>query len=587
MAFSNAFLEEVKEKNDIVEVVGRQVQLKRAGSNYVGLCPFHSEKTPSFTVFPATQSYYCFGCGAGGDAVTFVMQTEGLDYPSTIETLANRAGIPMEEDDNRPGERTVKKQRVIDATREAGRFFYAKLMSPEGAEAHEYLKKREITDLTIKRFGIGYAPDTGFELTRYLRDKGFTEDELKASFLSGVSKKGNLYDIFRNRVMFPVFDLSGNPVAFSARRLNESDERKYVNTSDTPAFKKSRILFGLNIAKSTADGTIILCEGAVDAIALHQAGFANACATLGTAITPEHARIISRFAKTAYLAYDIDKAGRAATNKAMHYLNEVGIATKIINLGTEAKDPDEYIKKYGADSFRRRLKGSEGQNEYMVNSIIGKYDLEIPDEKAFAAREVTYFLASLTSGAERDIYTNFAANKLGINREMLAGDVKRTVAFARRKNKSDYDESVVHETEGFGDKVNRDKVRFSSAATLEERILGTMLSRPDLAPAAAEKLGADAFVTEFGRRVYAAFEDSFRAGNPPQISAYGFDPAETAKISGMIARRELNGENNEAVLSELIGKLKRQKEMTDADEKIKESPASSLADYIEKLRDKK
>ncbi|MBP5658159.1 MAG: DNA primase, partial [Clostridia bacterium] len=280
MAFSNAFLEEVKEKNDIIEVVGRQVQLKRAGSNYVGLCPFHSEKTPSFTVFPATQSYYCFGCGAGGDAVTFVMQTEGLDYPAAIEALANRAGIPVEEDSSRPGERSVKKQRVIEATREAGRFFYAKLNSAEGAAAREYLKRREISDLTIKRFGIGYAPDAGFELTRYLRGKGFTEEELKASFLSGVSKKGNLYDIFRNRIMFPVFDLAGNPVAFSARRLNEADERKYVNTSDTPAFKKSKILFGLNIAKSTSDGTLILCEGAVDAIALHQAGFDNACATL-------------------------------------------------------------------------------------------------------------------------------------------------------------------------------------------------------------------------------------------------------------------------------------------------------------------
>ena len=243
MAFSSAFLEEVKEKNEITEVVSRHVALKRAGSNFVGLCPFHSEKTPSFTVFPATQSFYCFGCGAGGDAVTFVMQTEGLDYPAAVEMLANRAGIPMEDDGTQRGERTVKKQRVIDATREAGRFFYAQLMSPSGTAAREYLAKREITDLTIKRFGIGYAPDNGFALTNHLRQKGFSDEELKASFLSGVSKKGNLYDIFRNRIMFPVFDIAGNPVAFSARRLNEADERKYVNTSDTPAFKKSKILF--------------------------------------------------------------------------------------------------------------------------------------------------------------------------------------------------------------------------------------------------------------------------------------------------------------------------------------------------------
>lgn len=587
MKFSAAFLEEVKEKNEITEVIGRIVNLKRAGSNYVGLCPFHSEKTPSFTVFPGTQSFYCFGCGAGGDAVTFVMQTEGLDYPAAVETLANRAGIPMEEDGTRSGAPTVKKQRVVEATREAGRFYYAQLISPAGAAAREYLAKREISDLTVKRFGIGYAPDTGFALTAYLRGKGFGDEELKAAFLSGVSKKGNLYDIFRNRIIFPVFDLAGNPVAFSARRLNESDERKYVNTSDTPAFKKSKILFGLNFAKATSDGTLIICEGAVDAIMLHQAGFTNACATLGTSITPEHARAIARIATKVYLAYDIDKAGRAATDKAIHYLNETGVATKIIDLGKDTKDPDEFIKKYGADAFRRRLKASEGQIEYSINAIIAKYDLSITDEKAFAAKEICSFLASVPSGAERDIYTNFSANKLGVDPRMLAEDVRRAVAGRQKKNKARFEEDMIHQAEGFGDRVNRDSVRFSSAAAIEERVLGIMLSRPDLAPGAADIIGEDTFVTEFGKRVYGEFKEAFVSGTAPNISAHGFDAPEAARIARMMAERETGAENNQAVLNELIYKLKRLKEMSDADEKIKESPASSLADYIENLRNKK
>ena len=587
MAFSKAFLDEVKERNEITEIINRHVPLKRAGSNFTGLCPFHSEKTPSFTVFPATQNYYCFGCGAGGDVVTFVMNTEGLDYPAAIEFLANRAGIPMERDntyhDFAP---TVKKERVIEAMREAGKFFYAKLLSPEGEKAREYLKKREFSDLTVKRFGIGYSPDSWDSLTTHLLSKGFTPEELKASFLSGSSKSGKLFDIFRNRVMFPVFDLTNNPVAFSARRLNEEDERKYVNTSDTPAFKKSRILFGLNIAKNSNDGSIILCEGAVDAIMLHQAGFSNACATLGTAITNDHARIIARIVNTAYLAYDIDKAGRKATDKAIKYLNEAGIATKIINLGSETKDPDEFIKKYGADAFRRRLKASEGQNEYTINTILAKYTIDIPDEKSFAAREICAFIASLDSGTDRDIYTNFASSKLQISSSSLAEDIERIRRSNAKKEKQKFSEDIMQNAEGFGDKINRDKVRFSSAATIEEKILGILLTHPDLGPDAAASLSASDFVTAFNAKLFDRFSDDFKNGRSVNISSEGLESGEVAAISRMMAERELAADNGKAVLTELISKLKRQKEISDSDAKLKDDP-SSIADYINKLRNKK
>ncbi len=589
MAFSKAFLDEVKERNDITEIINRHVPLKRAGSNFTGLCPFHSEKTPSFTVFPSTQNYYCFGCGAGGDVVTFVMNTEGLDYPSAIEYLANRAGIPMERDEKsyQSASPTVKKERVIEAMREAGKFFYAKLLSPEGEKAREYLKKREFSDITIKRFGIGYSPDSWDALTNYMLSKGFTAEELKASFLSGVSaKSGRLFDIFHNRVMFPVFDLTNNPVAFSARRLNEEDERKYVNTSDTPAFKKSKVLFGLNIAKNNNDGSIILCEGAVDAIMLHQAGFSNACATLGTAITNEHSRIIARIVNTAYLAYDIDKAGRKATDKAIRYLNEAGIATKIINLGSETKDPDEFIKKYGADAFRRRLKASEGQNEYTINTILSKYSIDIPDEKSFAAREICSFIASLDSGTDRDIYTNFASSKLQISSSSLADDIERIRRSTVKKDKQKYSEDIMQNAEGFGDKVNRDKVKFSSAATIEEKILGILLTHPDLGPEAVMKLTSSDFVTAFNAKLFELFYENFKSGESVNISSVSLENSEVASLSRMMAEREMSSDNSSAVLSELIAKLKRQKEISESDAKLKDDP-SSLADYINKLRNKK
>jgi DNA primase len=589
MSFSKAFLDEVKERNDIEEVVNRYVPLKRAGSNLNGLCPFHSEKTASFTVFPSTQNYYCFGCGAGGDVVTFIMQIEGFDYPSAIEFLAKRAGIPMEEDDYRNGEktvRTVKKERIIEATREAGKFFYTALSSKEGEGARAYIEKRQLTQLTVRRFGIGYSPDSWDSLYKHLTSKGFTLEEMKAAFLVGVSKNDNPYDIFRNRLMFPVFDLAGNPIAFSARRLNEEDDRKYVNTSDTPAFKKSKILFALNIAKNTDDGTLILCEGAVDAISLHQAGFSNACATLGTAITDDHARIIARIAKTAYLAYDIDKAGRAATEKAMNKLNEVGVATKIINLGTETKDPDEFIKKYGADAFRRRLTSSEGQSEYIVNRIISKYSMDIPDEKSMAAREVCSYLATLFSKSDLDIYAGMAALKLGISKAMLLEDAERFKRSNLKKDKIKFEEKALQDAEGFGDRVNRDRVKFSAAASIEEKLLGILLIRPDLGPDACEKLNADYFITEFNRKIFLMFEEDFKAGRQANISQNGLLlKDEISSLTKMMALREQFDDNSPAVLGELIDKLARQKEMREADKKIEENPAEGLADYLEKLRE--
>lgn len=589
MTFSKTFLEEVKERNDIEEVINRYVPLKRAGANMVGLCPFHSEKTPSFTVFSASKSFYCFGCQTGGDVVSFVMRMEGMDYPEAVEFLANRAGVPIQEENGySPPAVRVKKERIVEAMREAGRFYHSRLFTEKGKTALEYVKKRDITNLTVKRFGIGFAPDGWDNLYTHLKEKGFTDDEMKAAFLVGVSKNNTYFDIFRNRLMFPVFDLTGNPVAFSARRLNENDERKYINTSDTPAFKKSKILFGLNIAKNSSEGSLILCEGAVDAVMLHQAGFSNACATLGTSITDDHARIISRIAKTVYLAYDIDKAGRLATEKAISKLNQVGVAVKIINLGDETKDPDEFIKKYGADAFRRRLTGSEGQTEYLINQILSKYALNLPDEKAMAAREVCAYLATINSGTELEIYASSAAAKLGVGKEVLLEDIKRQQRISTRSEKKKFAEKALSEIQGFGDRTNKDKVRFLAAATIEEKILGIILSRPDLGPYACQKLTGDHFITEFNKRVFEFFLEDFKGGKQPDISREGyFSQNEISAIVKTMAQREGVDDNSQKVLDEYIEKLKRQKEIREGEEKIKENPLEGLTDYIEQLRKRK
>lgn len=587
MAFSQAFIEEVKNRNGLEEVIGKYLTLKRAGSNIVGLCPFHNEKSPSFTVFPATRSFYCFGCGAGGDVISFIMRAENLDYRDAVEYLAKMAGIPLEEDQSEKEQKpTVNRQRIYDITKTAARFFVACLNSPEGAAAREYLlEKRKFSPATLRRFGIGYAPDSWDALTKKLLSEGFTHEEMKIAFLSGTSKKGNSFDIFRNRIMFPIFDVTGEVVAFSGRRLNENDERKYVNTSDTPIFKKSRVLFGLNIAKNTDDGTLILCEGSPDAIAMHQAGFSNAIATLGTAITPEHARIIARYAKTVYLAYDIDKAGRRATMKGIDLLNQVGVSTKIIDLGKNEKDPDEYIKAHGAEAFRQKLKGSSGQVDYKIDEILSRYDITMPDQKLHAADEMTSFLATLWPEVQRDVYAGRASEKMEISKASLLEDANRKARTNEKRAKKEATEKDIRDSLGYGDRVNTDKIRFSAAASTEEKILGILLSRPDLTADACKKLKKEDFVTKFGAMIFELFLPEFTEGKEAVISKNGaLDQQQISAVSRMIAGRQTFKDNGKEALDALIDVLKNESKKREYDKKIEENPVSALDEYIKGIK---
>ena len=587
MAFSQAFIEEVKNRNGLEEVIGKYLTLKRAGSNIVGLCPFHNEKSPSFTVFPATRSFYCFGCGAGGDVISFIMRAENLDYRDAVEHLAKMAGIPLEEDQSEKEQKpTVNRQRIYDITKTAARFFVACLNSQDGAAAREYLlEKRKFSPATLRRFGIGYAPDSWDALTKHLLSQGFTVDEMKIAFLSGTSKKGNSFDIFRNRIMFPIFDVTGEVVAFSGRRLNENDERKYVNTSDTPIFKKSRVLFGLNIAKNTDDGTLILCEGSPDAIAMHQAGFGNAIATLGTAITPEHARIIARYAKTVYLAYDIDKAGRRATMKGIDLLNQVGVSTKIIDLGKNEKDPDEYIKAHGAEAFRQKLKGSSGQVDYKIDEILSRYDITMPDQKLHAADEMTSFLATLWPEIQRDVYAGRAAEKMEISKASLLEDANRKARTNEKRAKKEAAEKDIRDSLGYGDRVNTDKIRFSAAASTEEKILGILLSRPDLTADACKRLKKEDFVTKFGAMIFELFLPEFTEGKEAVISKNGaLDQQQISAVSRMIAGRQTFKDNGKEALDALIDVLKNESKKREYDKKIEENPVSALDEYIKGIK---
>ena len=594
MAFTREFLEELKLRNNIEEVIGRIVNLKRAGSNLVGNCPFHSERTPSFTVFPATSSYYCFGCGAGGDVVTFVMQTENIEYREAIEFLAKRAGIKVEEnyDNKHREEPAVKRERLLELNREAARFFYKALLSEEGATARAYLEKRQFTSATVKRFGIGYAPNSPYgkaPLCEYLISKGFNNLEISTAFLGGVSKKSNrMYDMFRNRLMFPVFDVNGEVVAFSGRRLNEEDERKYINTSDTPVFKKSRVLFGLNIAKNSESGSLVLCEGSPDAIAMHQAGFDNAIATLGTAITSEHARIIARYCRTVYLAYDIDKAGRRATLKGIDLLNQVGVDTKIINLGTEAKDPDEFIKKFGADAFRAKLTGSSGQIDYRIEEIISRFDITVAEEKLRAVDEITNFIATLASRPEREVYASRAAEKLSLTAESLRSEVERKAKRQDSKFKKTVVNNALREQSGFGGNVNSDKLRFSSEASHEESILGLMLIRSDFAKEAVKQLTEDDFATALNRKFFELFKDDFAEGREIVLSRDGvLTPREIGALENCRAARLELGDITMNALNSHISSLKQLRERNKYDEKIESDPANALAEYLNLIKNKK
>ena len=555
-------IEEILIRTDIEQLISGYVSLKRAGDTYKGLCPFHSEKSPSFTVYPKTASFYCFGCGIGGDAVTFIKQMEHLDYPDAVEFLAKRAGITVVNDDKKyaPREKKFDRERMYRMNADAAKFFHACLVAnnPDANAALSYFtEKRALSMATIKHFGLGYAPNSYDSLLKYMTAKGYTYDELVAGFLCGKSEKGTYYDAFRNRVMFPIIDVAGNVIAFGGRALDNETKPKYKNSSDTPVYKKTRHVYALNFARHTCGETLILCEGYMDVIALHAAGFTNAVATLGTAITSDQARLMSRYTKRVVICYDSDEAGQKAAQKALKVLSDVGLDVRVMVV-PGSKDPDEYIKAFGKEKFSDVLNDAKIEFEYKMENIFSKYDINLSQDKIKALELLENEISTVYSEAERDIYIKIVADKLGVEPKSVKSDVQRIIQRNTRNYKKSEGERARQTAAGYSDKVNPDFAKAPTIARHEEVVLGLLLLFAEHRKAVFSqgKLTALDFFTDLNRRIFEYIKLSYENGDNFADLNEIFTPEEVGRITKIKLARMNLSDNGDTVLCESINSLK-------------------------------
>lgn len=536
MALPSSFLSELKLRSDITDIVSSYVNLKRRGRNMVGLCPFHSEKTPSFNIYPENGSFYCFGCGVGGDVITFIMKIENLDYIEAVKFLATRAGLNMPEESYDDGVAKLK-GRILEANREAARFFHAQLMSEAGKSAQEYLMGRALSRQTVVRFGLGYAPSNRFALSDHLRKKGFKDEEIVAANLAFKKSSGKgIVDRFSDRVMFPIIDLRGNVIAFGGRILTDQ-KPKYLNTSDTLAFKKSSNLFSLNNAKNTGLRTLILCEGYMDVIALNAAGFHNAVATLGTALTPEQALLMKRYADEVVICYDADEAGQKATAKAIDILRNAGLVIRVLTI-PDGKDPDEFIRKNGDKgqaAFKNLLESSGDDVEYRLSKLRLVHDFNRPDSKAAYMKEALQIIANLDSFVEQDIYCSRLSEELNVRKDAIIEDLNRVKSAKRRDYAKKEYRKVTAELLGRDEKLNIQRKDNMRGAKAEEMLISYIFHNPDMLKRAEELISPDKFVTEFNAGFYKYITDKIKAGLPPDLKiSEDFTPQEVSKFYSII-----------------------------------------------------
>lgn len=552
------FISQIKLRLTAFDVIGSYVSLKRAGSNYVGLCPFHSEKSPSFTVFPKSESFYCFGCGAGGDIITFTMKAENLDYMSAVELLANRCGMAMPVGDDALKE-SIRRKRILEMNRQAAIFYRSALSSGRYAHAAEYIKSRQLDGLASRKFGLGYAPDNYGVLAAHLSDLGYTNEEMEAAFLCRRAKNGSMFDLYRNRIIFPIIDTVGNVIAFGGRAMGEA-KPKYLNTNDTLAFKKSRNLFSLNYAKNSPADFFILCEGYIDVIALYVAGFTSAVASLGTALTEEQAYIMKKYKNKVVICYDGDGAGKKATKRAIPILLNAGLEIKVLSI-PDSLDPDEYIKKYGAERFANLLNQSSGEFEYRSEEILSSHDLSDTEQRLRAIEEICSLLATVSSDVRRQVYINKLALRLDVSSDALKNDVERIRRSVKKRSEREENRIILQKTAGYSDTVNPDASKNIAACRAEEAVLGLMLS--DGAYIKREVDGKsvceDDFFTSFNKRVFTQIHSVMEEEGSfdPGCLGADFSADEMGRVTGMRLARENLSNNSPPVFDECVRAMRR------------------------------
>lgn len=535
-ALNEDFLSELRTRADIESTVSSYVSLKRRGRILTGLCPFHSEKTPSFTVYPETQSYYCFGCGSGGDVITFIKNIENLDYIESVRYLAERFGMSMPQEKFN-SDLYEKRRRMFEANRLAARFFHAALYSPEGEAGLQYLHNRGLTDATIRKFGLGYAPAGWDKLRSFMKKQGFTDLELyEANLLRMSDKNGkkHYYDAFVDRAMFPVLDLRGNVLAFSGRALTSDAQRKYVNTSDTLIYKKGENIFALNFAKKTAQDFLILCEGNLDVISLHQAGFDNAVAGLGTALTEHQVALLSRYTGAVYLCYDADEAGQKAAQKALRLFENTTLRVKVIHL-EGGKDPDEILKKFGAARFKSLLEGAANDVEYRILRARDGIDVTTDDGKNRFLEAACRVLAELRSPVELDIYAARLSEELSVAKDAILAQTRR-FAQTRIKHSEKNVLRAAQDVEKKADKVintvNPERAKHMRAAKAEEVLCASLMHNPEFFSQIKEEITAADFVTSFNARVFSEIAAQLSENRMFSISALsGFAAEEIGAVA--------------------------------------------------------
>ncbi|MBQ3492258.1 MAG: DNA primase [Oscillospiraceae bacterium] len=550
MAFPQSFIDELVARNPIEDVVGQHVVLKRSGANMFGLCPFHGEKTASFSVAPDKGIYYCFGCHKGGGVINFVMELEGLSYPDAVRSLAKRAGMEVPEDEQYQSRYRVQ-ERQWALHKEAARFFHSQLYAPVGKQALEYALGRGLSKGILTTFGVGYAPDSWDSMVKALRGKGYTEEELITSGLVSKSQKtGNIFDRFRDRLMFPIIDVRGNVIGFGGRALkNDKDIAKYLNSPETIIFNKRKNLFGLNLAKKTKANCLILVEGNIDVVSMHQYGFDNAVASLGTSLTEEQAALITRYTEQVVLLYDSDTAGQNATARAIPILEKAGLRVKVLQI-EDAKDPDEFLKKFGADRFKMLLEGSSNRVEYQLNAIRKKYDLSVDDQKIRYVHESAELICTLDSSVQREVYGGRVAEAAGISADAMKMEI--TKAFKKRANQEKKRQEKVNLAPMQALQPKDKSIRYDNmkSARAEEVVIAQIFREPALLDVCGS-LNEGQFSVNLLGRVYAQAKKRHSLGMEVSLGVLAdITPEEASHLAGICQQQA--GVVNEDALRDCI-----------------------------------